>query len=204
MDAPREKPVNDIEDLISVERTRAPSCSCNACCNTCHGIPGAYDPFTLKKHLANGKISEEAFGRLVCDFYSLDDKDVYYLRPAMAEERPGTNASFWAPMRPSGCSLLTSKGCSLSRDTMPTGCITGYGCSKGNDNGITVYEKHEVPTIWGNSCGMEIIERWRTLSITDRACRDSRMDLARDFMENMMSRAGQQNCGANPGGCPQQ
>lgn len=147
--------IPDIEDLAKARDFEA--CSCPSCASLCHGIPGVYDPGHLERLLKGGLTLDQLVKTCVIDFYSMVDEErpIFYLRPRLKAEVAGATVSIVPTV--SSCAHLTTTGCGLSRDEMPIGCISGYGCQ--SKEGI---DKQNAPELWDNDKGRSLIERFET------------------------------------------
>ena len=152
----------DIEDLgnprtLAIIRSQSEQCGCPKCSACCSWVPGSYDPHHLKM-LFEGKTQaeiDEIFSTIVKD-YLLDDNDQakFYLRPAIRGEKPGL-ASFNMVTGP--CINLGLRGCKLSHQDMPIGCVSAMPCN--SQKNVSV-DKKEAEQVWGNECGREIMAQY--------------------------------------------
>jgi len=158
----RESSIIDIEDLgnsrtLALIRSQSEQCGCPKCAGCCSRVPGSYDPHYLKM-LFEGKTQaeiDEIFSTIIKD-YLLDDNDQakFYLRPAIRGEKAGL-APFNMITGP--CINLGPRGCKLSRQDMPIGCVSAMPCNPEKSFSV---DKAEAEQVWGNECGREIMAQY--------------------------------------------
>jgi len=185
----RESPpssIIDIEDLgnprtLAIIRSQSEQCGCPKCAGCCSRVPGSYDPHHLKM-LFKGKTQaeiDEIFSTIIKD-YLLDDNDQakFYLRPVIRGEKPGL-APFNMITGP--CINLGPRGCKLSRQDMPIGCVSAMPCNP--EKNVSV-DKAEAEQVWGNECGREIMAQYdRYILINHPDALISQDDLQKEILK---------------------
>ena len=152
----------DIEDLgnpqtLAIIRSESEQCGCSKCASCCSHVPGSYDPHHLKMLIEGKSQAEinEIFSTITKDYFLGDnDQAKFYLRPAIRGEKHGL-ASFNIVTGP--CINLGSRGCQLSRQDMPIGCVSAMPCNR--EKSISV-DKQEAEKVWGNPDGFEIMAQY--------------------------------------------
>jgi len=146
----------DIEDLAWIRENSQP-CSCPPCASCCNNQPGPFDPQHLSEMVDSGEIR---LTELVKEYYFGDGDGgsrpiQALLRPRTIHEKPGELAPFFPRQGP--CAFLTANGCSLSRDTMPIGCVSVLACD--SRHSISV-DKKQSPHVWNTPKGVEMLQRF--------------------------------------------
>ena len=178
--------IEDIEDLgnpqtLAIIRSQSEQCGCPKCAACCSRVPGSYDPYHLKM-LIEGKSQaeiDEIFSTIRKD-YLLDDNDQakFYLRPAIRGEKPGL-ASF--NMITGSCINLGPRGCQLSRQDMPIGCVSAMPCNSQKSFSV---DKQEAEQVWHNECGREIMAQYdRYISSNFPDASISQNDLEKEILK---------------------
>jgi hypothetical protein len=136
-------------------RNQCTQCNCTKCASLCNSIPGPMDPFHVQEMLKKNP----AFYATCVEDYNFTDNlsPVFYLRPPMTSETPGTRAKF--SITRGTCSYLTDRGCSFSLADRPLGCAVVKGCEKDSRRA----DKAEASWIWTTSTGLARYSRFRDL-----------------------------------------
>ncbi len=121
--------------------------SCGQCCKT---MPGAMAPGDLPGDPVAAAAELVRTGRWCLDWWEGDTErggplsQVYYLRPAIKGHEGEVHHAGWR----GECTFLGEQGCTLPRDSMPTGCralrpteVTGKAC-------VNSYDKPQVAPDW--------------------------------------------------------
>ena len=182
----------DIEDLgnpqtLAIIRSQSEQCGCPKCAGCCSRVPGSYDPHHLNM-IFEGKTQaeiDEIFSTIIKDYFlNGDNTPQFYLRPAIRGENHGL-APFNMITGP--CINLGPRGCKLSRQDMPIGCVSAMPCN--SQKNVSV-DKAEAEQVWGNECGREIMAQYdRYISINHQDALISEDDLQeeiRKIQENPM------------------
>jgi hypothetical protein len=121
--------VQDIEELYLQEWSqeapnRVVECHCELCARECSILPGAYCPHEILERIKSiGNTS--LFDTMVQDFRVVENRCVFFLRPAQVHEQKGERAGF---SQLGKCIHLDKNGCMLKRSDMPLGCRLSLPC----------------------------------------------------------------------------
>jgi len=174
----------DIEDLgdpaaLRRIRERSRRCECSRCTALCAKHPGMYDPHAVAAMVE--RHGPEFLHGLVMDYFVDDDgKNHMHLRPPTTDDRPGELVQ---RVTTGVCSNLGPRGCRLSRDEMPIGCVAAHPCTPALDRAV---DKEQTIEVWGTEKGREVLEQFSAVNrARDPAARLDGEVLEREYKEYM-------------------